>query len=55
MRIQILILMILIPILMFVLSLYVKEGYEEYDYKADMFASNDCPSPCVNCLDKTSF
>jgi len=53
MRIQILILMI--PILMFVLSLYVKEGYEEYDYKADMFASNECPSPCVNCLDKTRF
>ncbi len=49
MWIQILILIIVLC------SLYVKEGFNAGEYSADMFASNECPCPCLNCVDKTKF
>ena len=46
----------MILILVIVLcALSVKEGYEDGDYRADMFSSNECPSHGLKCIDKTKF
>ena len=44
----------IILILVIVLcALSVKEGYTQGEYRADLFASNDCP--CSKCADKTKY
>jgi hypothetical protein len=44
-------LILILVVVVFALS--VKEGYQAGDYRADMFASNECP--CLKCVDKTKF
>ncbi len=44
---------IILILVIVVCCLSVKEGYEVGEYRADMFASNDCP--CLKCADKTKF
>ena len=49
MWIQILILILVLALY----SFYVKEPFQEGDYRADMFSSNECP--CLKCADKSKF
>ena len=44
---------LILILVIIICSLSVKEGYEVGDYRADMFASNECP--CNKCVDKTIF
>ena len=44
---------LILILVIIVCSISVKEGYKEGDYRADLFASNECP--CSKCIDKTNF
>ncbi len=45
----------MILILVIVLcAISVKEGYQDGEYRADMFSSNEC-HPGLKCVDKTKF
>jgi len=44
---------LLLILVIVICALSVKEGYESGEYRADMFASKECP--CMKCLDKTKF
>jgi hypothetical protein len=46
---------LLLILVIVVLALSVKEGYEDGDYRPDMFSSNECPFHGLKCLDKTKF
>jgi hypothetical protein len=46
---------LLLILVIVILALSVKEGYEDGDYRPDMFSSNECPFHGLKCLDKTKF